>query len=63
LEANLTLYKDITTTLSEFSIPTKRVNGGTYYAIRIVPIFFGLTILILILLASRKKLQDIFNKY
>lgn len=63
LEADLTLYKDITTTLSEFSIPTRRVNGGTYYAIRIVPIFFGLTILILILLANRKNLEEVFRKY
>lgn len=63
IESEQALYKDITTVLSEFSIPVRRINGGTYYAIRIVPVFFGLTILILILLANRKKLEEVYKKY
>jgi hypothetical protein len=63
IEADITLYKDITTTLSEFTIPIRRVNGGTYYAIRFVPVFFLLTLLILIILANRKKLGEVYRKY
>jgi hypothetical protein len=63
LETELNLYKDITTTLSEFSIPIRRINGGTYYAVRIVPVFFLLTLLILIILANRNKLEEVYRKY
>ncbi|MGD0341459.1 MAG: hypothetical protein ABSA76_07115 [Bacteroidales bacterium] len=62
-ETDLDLYKELTTTLSEFSIPVKRVNGGAYYAVKIVPIFFILTLLILIILANRKKLEEVYKKY
>jgi hypothetical protein len=63
IETEQALYKDITTVLSEFTIPSKRINGGVYYAIRIVPIFFILTLLILVILANWKKLEEVFNKY
>jgi hypothetical protein len=63
IESEQALYNDITTVLSEFSIPVKRINGGGYYAVRIVPVFFGLTLLILILLANRKNLEEVFRKY
>ena len=63
IESEQALHKDITTVLSEFSIPVIRTNGGGYYAVRIVPVFFGLTLLILILLANRKNLEEVFRKY
>ncbi|HNW57104.1 MAG TPA: hypothetical protein PKM69_04985 [Bacteroidales bacterium] len=63
LESEQSLYKGIVTVLSEFSIPSKRDNGGFYYTKRIVPLFFGLTLLILILLANKKKLNEVYNKY
>jgi len=63
IESELALYNDITTVLSEFSIPAKRMNAGGYFAVRIIPIFFGLTLLMLILLANRKNLEEIFRKY
>jgi len=63
IESEQALYKDITTVLSEFSIPVKRINGGGYYAVRIVPVFFVLTLLILIMLANRKKLEEVYKKY
>ena len=63
LESERDLYNNITTTLSEFSIPAKRVNGGSYYAVRIVPIFFGLTLLIQIILANKKKLREVYKTY
>lgn len=63
LDADLTLYKDIVTVLSDFSIPAQRQNGGFYYAKVVVPLFFLLTLIVLILLYNRKKLKDIYNKY
>jgi hypothetical protein len=63
LEEQRDLYKGLVTVLSEFSLPAKRDNGGIYYAKLIVPVFFFLTLLFLILLANRKKLKEIFNKY
>jgi len=63
LDASLTLYKDIVTVLSDFSIPAQRKNGGFYYAKVVVPLFFLLTLIMLILLYNRKKLKDIYNKY
>jgi len=63
LESDRDLYKGIVTILSEFSMPAKRDNGGLYYAKMIIPIFFCLTLLILILLANRKKLEEVYKKY
>ena len=63
LDANLTLYKDIVTVLSDFSIPAQRQNGGFYYAKVVVPLFFLLTLIVLILLSNRKKLKEVYNKY
>jgi hypothetical protein len=62
-EADLDLYKDIVTVLSDFSLPYRRENGGLYYAKKMVPVFLGVTLLILILIANRKKIFDLFSKY
>jgi hypothetical protein len=63
LESEQDLYKGLVTVLSEFSQPTRRDNGGLYYAKTIVPVFFVLTLLILIILANRRKLEEVFRKY
>jgi hypothetical protein len=63
LETERDLYNDITTILSDFSIPSKRTNGGSYYAVRVVPVFFILTLLILIILANKTKLKEVYKKY
>lgn len=63
LEADSALYKDIVTVLSDFTIPALRDNGGLYYAKTYVPLFFFLTLLVLILLANRRKLTEVYNKY
>jgi hypothetical protein len=62
-ETDLDIYKDIVTVLNDFSLPSRRVNGGLYYAKQMIPIFFGFTLLVLIILANRKKILDLFNKY
>lgn len=63
LESDRDLYKGLVTVLSEFSLPARRDNGGMYYAKIYIPLFFLLTLLILILLANRKKLEEVYNKY
>ena len=63
LEADRELYKNIVTVLSDFSLPAKRENGGMYYGKLVIPIVFFLTLLILIILANRKKLDEIYKKY
>ena len=63
LESERELYKGIVTVLSDFSLPAKRENGGMYYGKLVIPIVFFLTLLILIILANRKKLDEIYKKY
>lgn len=63
LESDRDLYKGLVTVISEFSLPAKRDNGGLYYAKIIVPVAFVLTLLILLILANRRNLEEIFKKY
>jgi len=63
IESDMDLYKGVLTVLSDFSLPTQRENGGLYYSKTYVPIFFCITLLILILLANRKKLEEVYKKY
>jgi hypothetical protein len=57
------IFSGIITLLSDFTPPLKPQNSGSYYARVLVPSFFGLCLLILILQHNRKKLLDTFNKY
>ena len=63
LESERDLYKGIVTILSDFSIPAKRENGGMYYGKLVIPFVFFLTLLVLIILANRRKLDEIYKKY
>jgi hypothetical protein len=63
LESERDLYKGIVTVLSDFSLPARRDNGAMYYAKKVIPILFCLTLLILIILSNRKKLGEIYKKY
>jgi hypothetical protein len=63
LESDIDLYKGVVTVLRDFSLPSKRNNGGMYYAKKYVPISFLLTLLILIIIANKRKLKEIYNKY
>src|SRR5664280_342061 len=63
LESERDLYNGIVTILSDFSLPTRRDNGAMFYGKSIIPFFFIVTLLILILIANRRKLQEIFQKY
>lgn len=57
------IYPGIINLLSDFTVPAKPKNSGSYYAKYLVPIFFSVCLLILILLHNRNKLKNIFNKY
>lgn len=63
LEEERDLYKNIVTSISDFSQPSKRENGAMYYGETVIPVTFSITLIILILLANRKKLKEIFEKY
>jgi hypothetical protein len=63
IEADLILYNDIVTVIHDFTIPIKRMNGGFYYAKKIVPWIFILTLLVSITVANRKKIKEVFEKY
>jgi hypothetical protein len=63
IETEQDLYQGVVTLLSDFSIPSLRNNGIRYYGKHVIPIFFLTTLLILIILANRKKLYEIYKKY
>ena len=63
LETERDIYPGIVTILSEFTIPANRVNGVIYYGKRIIPFFFFATILVMIFLANRKRLKEVYKKY
>jgi len=63
LESERDLHKGVVTVLSDFSLPARRENGGIYYAKYAIPSCFLLALLILIILANHKKLNEIYRKY
>lgn len=63
LESERDLYRGIVTVLSEFSSPAKQENGVLFYGKSVIPILFILTLILLILLANRTQIKDIYNKY
>jgi hypothetical protein len=63
LESERDLYAGIITVLSDFSLPAKRENGTLYYGKYVIPIVFFLTLMILIIMTNRKKLEDLFRNY
>jgi hypothetical protein len=63
LESDRDLFKGILTVLSDFTFPTKRKNGFMYYGKTVIPFVFLFSLLILILIANRRKIREIFSKY
>jgi hypothetical protein len=63
LESERDLYKGIITILSDFSLPTRRDNGAMFYGKIVIPIVFVITLLILIILANRRRLEEIYKQY
>ncbi len=63
LETEIVLYPGIVTVLIDFSSPAQFNSGTRYYTKQVIPIFFLATLLVLIILANRKKLNEIYKKY
>jgi len=63
LEAERDIYAGIVTLLSDFSIPTTRVNGLLYYIEKTVPFFFLVMLFLLIVIANIGKIKEIYLKY
>ena len=63
LESERDLYKDIVTVLSDFNLPSKAENDLHYYGKHYIPMFFGITIILLIILANRNKLKEVYKRY
>jgi hypothetical protein len=63
LESEQDLYKGVVTVLSDFSFPARRDNGGMYYGKQVIPIVFLITLLLLIILSNRKRLEEVYKKY
>jgi hypothetical protein len=63
LERERDLYSKIVTILSDFPFPVVPENGILYYGKTIIPLFFVITLILLIILANKKKLKEVYNKY
>jgi hypothetical protein len=63
LETESELYGGIVTLLSDFSLPAARDNNTLFYGKKYIPLFFIITLIILIVAANRKKLEETFKKY
>ncbi len=63
IDSEMELYKDVVTVLDDFTQPANPINGTLYYGKIIIPLFFLITLLILVLLANREKLKEIYHKY
>jgi len=63
LESERDMYNGIVTLLSDFSIPTRRINGLQFYVKQVLPIFLLVTIFLLLLIANRNKIKEVISKY
>lgn len=63
IERDQDLYKTIVTVISDFSLPSRRENGLSYYGKKIIPVFFLITLFSLILIANRNNINEVFRKY
>jgi hypothetical protein len=63
LESERDLYRGVVTVLSDFSLPAKRDNGAMFYGKYVIPFIFFAILLVLIILANRKKIEEIYKKY
>jgi hypothetical protein len=63
LELERDLYPEILTVLIDFNLPAKPKNTTLFYGKFIIPALFIITLVLLIFLANRKKLKELFNRY
>jgi hypothetical protein len=63
IESEMEINKGIVTVLSDFSVPSTRINGIIFYTKKILPSFIIVTIIALIFVAKLNMIKEIFNKY
>jgi hypothetical protein len=63
LETNLEIYRDIITIISELTTPSTRINDLMFYSLKTIPIAIFLTLVILVAIANRSAIKNVFNKY
>lgn len=63
LDEEKDVYPGIISIISNFYQPVKRYNGGIYYGKVIIPVFFCIMLIYLIMYRNRKKLREIYRKY
>lgn len=57
------VFSGVITLLSDFTVPTKPKNGALYYGKTLIPIFFIVCIIVLVVFHNRKRLMETYNKY
>jgi len=62
-EQELNIYSDVVTLLSDYTTHSKPENGLLYYCYIVIPVIFGLTVIILVIFGNRKRLMEIFENY
>jgi len=62
-EEDRAIYSDIVTLLSDFTIPFRPENSIMFYGRKIIPAFFILAVILILILDNRKKLMDVYNRY
>jgi hypothetical protein len=63
MEDDLSLYRNITTVIDDFSVPKIRVNGFSFYAKKYIPVFLLVTLLLLIIISNFRGLKETYRKY
>ncbi|MBE0675008.1 MAG: hypothetical protein IH591_10135 [Bacteroidales bacterium] len=63
IETQITIYADLVTLISDFTSPAKAENGALYYGRIVIPLFFGLAVLLLLLFDNRKRLREVYKRY
>jgi hypothetical protein len=63
IETQQLIYKDIVTLISDLTVPLKPITRTLYYGVVVIPLFFILTLIILILIRNRSTLKEVYNRF
>ena len=63
IERSRTIFSDLITLLSDFTPPIKPKNGTLYYGKFIIPVIFGIAIILILLIRNKTRLAEAYKKY